>query len=119
MSRAKKILATLCLCLVLEFLFVGLLTHGVFAGRSRYVPYRPSVASPADGKKVNLKSPLKNDARFVFEDSDDLARYSGSFLAARDNTETCFRNCRVALTPRTITLAPKVSRYIFESVLNL
>ncbi len=119
MSRGKKILVALWLCLGLQFLFGALFAHGVFAGRSRYVPSGPGVASPTDAKKVDLSSPRNNDAEFVFGTCGELTRQSAGFLSARDTAEIYFQNCCAALMPYTVTLAPKASRCIIKSVLNL
>lgn len=119
MSRVKKILWTLWLCLILEFLLACFLWQGAFSGRSRYIASPSSATSPADAKSVKLDSPLRIDARFVFDERDELTRLSGHFLTARNLTASFFRSCRVALMPSTIILAPKVSRCIFKSVLNL
>lgn len=119
MSRVKKQLTALSVLASLEFLSLGFFTHGTFSWSTQYVPPLVKAASQTDAKAVKLDSPAKSDSRFVFKGVWRTDTRSGSFLTAKENAGVSFRSFVVLPVFSTIILAPKVSRYIFKSVLNL
>jgi hypothetical protein len=102
-----------------EFLFLGLFTNGTFSWTGQYVPILIKEALHTDAGGVKLDSPAKPDGGCVIERYGELTSGSGSFLAAKETAEVFLRNFIVLPLSLRIVLAPKVSRYIFKSVLIL
>lgn len=119
MSRVKKKVAGLAVLVGLEFLFLGLFTNGTFSWTNQYVPPLLKAAAHTDARAVRLDSPVKTDGRFVLERYTEPTPRSGSFLTAKENTEVPLRSFVIVRLFFRIILAPKVSRYIFKSVLNI
>jgi|SRR4030095_529025 hypothetical protein len=119
MSRVKKKLCVLSVLFSLEFLSLGFFTNGTFPWSTHYVPPLLKAASHTNASAVKLDSPAKTDDRFVLEMSDELKPRSGGFLTAKANAGVSFRRSMVVPLFFRIILAPKVSRYIFKSVLNI
>jgi hypothetical protein len=71
-----------------------------------------------DGKAVELDSPAETEDRFVERYGERTPR-SGYFLTAKKNAGVSPRSFVVVPLFFSINLAPKVSRYIFKSVLNI
>jgi hypothetical protein len=118
MSRVKKKLSVLSVLFSLEFLSLGFFTNGT-SWTNQYVPPLLKMALHTDARAVRLDSPAKTDGRFVHERYSESTPRSGSFLTAKENTEVPLRSFVIARLFFRITLAPKVSRYIFKSVLNI
>jgi hypothetical protein len=119
MSRVKKTALALSVLFSLEFLFLGLFADGTFSRTNQHVSplLKKSVLTGAG--TVKLDSPTKTDGGFVLERNGELTPRSGGFLAAKENVGISFRSFVVSPLFFRITLAPKVSRYISKSVLNL
>jgi hypothetical protein len=117
MSRVKKTSLALSVLFSLGFLSLGLFTNRTLSWTSQHVPLLLNAASYIDARTVKLDSPSKSDGRFVLDSYGESRPPSGVFLAAQE-TVGIFRR-RFVVRPlflRTL-LAPKVSRYIFKSVL--
>ena len=119
MSRAKKTLFVLSALFSLEFLSLGFFTNGIFSWTVRHVPPLLKAAPYTHDSAVKLDSPAKSDSRFVLERYAELTPDSAGFLTANENAEFSLRNLRVVPLRFRIILAPKVSRYISKSVLNI
>jgi len=104
----------------LEFLTLGFFANGTFSWRTQHVLPLLKVASHTDAGAVTLDSPAKTDGGFVLERYGELTPRSGGFLAAKENGGISLRSSFV-VSPVffRIILAPKVSRYIFKSVLSI
>jgi hypothetical protein len=119
MSRVKKKPLALSVLFSLEFLSLGLFTNGTFSWTNQYVPPLLKAASHTDASAVKLDSPAKTDGRFVFESSGEPTSPSGVFLTAKENIGISLRSFVVSPLFFRNILAPKVSRYISKSVLNI
>jgi hypothetical protein len=119
MSRAKKTLFVLSALFSLEFLSLGFFTNGIFSWTARHVPPMLKAARHSPDSAVKLDSPAKTDSRFVLERYAEQTPRSAGCLTANENTEFSPRNLRVVPLRFRIILAPKVSRYISKSVLNI
>lgn len=117
MSRAMKKLSALSVLFSLEFLSLGFFSNGTFARSTQYVPPR-LVASETDVKTAKLKSLSQSDTS-LFKGYGELTPGSGSFLIAKENAKASLRRFVVFAGFSAVILAPKVSLYIFKSVLNL
>ena len=110
MSRVKKKLSVLSVLLSLEFLSLGFFINGTFSWSNQHPP--PSL------KAAKFDSPAKTEGRSV-EKYSELTPRSGDFLTAKKNAGVSHRSFIVVPLFFRINLAPKVSRYIFNSVLNI
>jgi hypothetical protein len=119
MSRVKKILLASLAFFSLESLSPGFFNDGAFSWTTQHVPPLLKAASRANASAVKLDSPAKTNGRFVLERDGELTPHSGGFLAAIEKAGVSLRNFIVVPLFFRITLAPKVSRYIFKSVLNI
>jgi hypothetical protein len=115
MSRANRKLAALAVLLSLEFLSLGLLINGIFY--SSHTPF--SATARADGNAARLVFPGKPDGSFVPESYGEPTSQSGFFLTPNSHSGISRRRFVVSRLFIRTTLAPKVSRYISKSVLNL
>lgn len=118
MSRVKKNLSVLLVLLSLEFLSLGFFINGTFSWSNQHPPPSLKAASHMDGKAVKLDSPARTESRLV-ERYGELTPRSGEFLTAKKNVGVSHRSFIVVPVFFRINLAPKVSRYIFKSVLNI
>ncbi|HYA27225.1 MAG TPA: hypothetical protein VEI95_00300 [Acidobacteriota bacterium] len=119
MSRTKKILFVVSFLISAEFFSLPFITQGTFSWTTQHNPSRLKAAAHADANTVELASPAKTDGRSVLEMSDELSPRSGGFLTAKANAEFRFSGS-TAMPHRFRThFAPKVSRYITKSVLNI
>jgi hypothetical protein len=119
MSHVKKQLVALAVLFSLEFLSLGLFTHGTFSWTDQYVPPLLKAASHTDASAVKLDSPAKTDGGFVLETYGELTPRSGGLLTAKGNAEVFLQRFSVVPLSFRIILAPKVSRYLSKSVLIL
>src|SRR5262245_42419114 len=76
-------------------------------------------ATQTDATTVKLASPAKTDDVFVSGSNGEPTSRSGAFLTAKESLEISARSFVASPLFCRIILAPKVSRYIFKSVLNL
>ena len=119
MSRTKKILFAASVLFSAEFLCLPFLTYGIFSSTVQRIPSLLPAASHSNANTVKLDSPAKTERRFVLEMSDQVTPRSGGFLSARTNAEFPFRRSMAVPHRFRTTFAPKVSRYIAKSVLNI
>ena len=114
MSRVKKKLVALAVLFTLEFLSLGLCTNGSFSWSNQYI----LAATQTDATTVKLGSPAKTDHVFVSGSYGEPTPRS-AMLNANESLEISARSFFVSPCFCRIILAPKVSRYISKSVLNL
>ena len=119
MSRTKKILFVVSVLFSAEFLCLPYLTYGTFSSTVQRIPSLLKAVSHSNANTVKLDSPAKTEHRFVLEMSDPLTPRSGSFISAKADAEIPFRRFTAVAHRFRTTLAPKVSRYIAKSVLNI
>jgi len=119
MSRTKTILFAASVLFSAEFLCLPFLTYGIFSSTVQRMPSILPAASHSNASAVKLDAPAKTDRPFVLEMSDQLTPRSGGFLSARANAQFPFRRSIAVAHRFRTTLAPKVSRYIAKSVLNI
>ena len=120
MSRMKKILFGVSVLFGVEFLCLAFFTYGNFSWTNQHIPPLLKAAQHVNIDAVKLDSPAKTDGRFVREMSDEPTPLrSAGFINANENAEFPLGSfIPVPHRFRTI-LAPKVSRYISKSVLNI
>jgi len=119
MSCVKNILLASLALFSLESLSRGFFNDGAFSWTTQHRPPLLKLASHANASAVKLDSPAKTNGRFVLERDGELTPHSGGFLTAIENAGVSLQNFIVVPLFFRITLAPKVSRYIFKSVLNI
>ena len=119
MSPIKKTALALSAWFSLEFLFLGLFPNGTFARTNQYVPPLLRAASHTDAGVIKLVSPAKTDGAPVLESYGEVTPGSGSFLAANEIAEVFLQSFIVVPLSFRFILAPKVSRYLYKSVLIL
>jgi hypothetical protein len=115
MSRMKNKLAALAVLLSIELLSLGLFTGGTLYWSKQYTP----AAAQTDASAVQLGSPAKTDDGFVFGSYLEPTPRPGVFLTAKESLGISGRSFGVNGPFFQVILAPKVSRYISKSVLNL
>ena len=119
MSRVQKTAVALAVLFSLEFLSLGFFTNGTFSRGIHYVPPLLKAISHAHARAAKLDSLVKPDSRFVLESSGKPIPLSGGFLAAKEPAEVFLQSFIVVPLFFRIILAPKMSRYLSKSVLNL
>jgi hypothetical protein len=115
MSRVKKKLAALAFSFSLEFLPSGFFTSGTFSWTNQHIP----AAEDTDAGGRKLDSPVKTDGGVIVESYGERTSRSAVFLIAIENSKIFIRSFVIGPLFFRITLPPKVSRYISNSVLNL
>jgi hypothetical protein len=119
MSRTQKTLFVLSVLFGLEFFSLGFFAKGISSRTARHVPPLLKTAPHSPESAVTLDSPAKTDSRFILEKYADLTPGSTGFLSANENARFSLKNSRIVPLRFRIILAPKVSRYISKSVLNI
>lgn len=119
MSRMKKRLFALSVLLGVEFLSLGFFTTGTFSRGTHYVPPLLTATSHAHARAAKLDSLARPDSHFVLESSGEPIPSSGVFLTTKENGGISYRSSAVSSFFLKSILAPKVSRYISNSVLIL
>jgi hypothetical protein len=115
MSRVKKNFVALTVLFSLEFFSLGLFTNRIFSWTNQYVP----VAAHTDAGALKLVSPAKTDGGFILKSYGEPTPQSEAFLTATQKPGISIRSLVVSRLFLRIIFAPKVSRYISKSVLNL
>jgi hypothetical protein len=115
MSRVKKKLAAVAVLFTLELLSLGLFTNKTFSWGNQYI----LATTQTDATTVTLGSPAKTDDGFVFRSYGEPTPRSGIFLTPKESLGISARSFVANPFFCRIILAPKVSRYISKSVLNL
>jgi hypothetical protein len=120
MSRARIILWALLVVVSLQFLSQGFLKNGSFAPTDQ--PFAPLIKTVSDTPvgAAKLGFPATTAGRFVLDMYGELTPRSGDFLSAKQPAVISPRSF-IVIPPfvRMMILAPKVSRYISKSVLNI
>jgi hypothetical protein len=114
MSHVKNRLAALAVLVGIELLSLGL-----FTSETSWSNQHTLAGAQSDGGSVKLGSPAKTDDGFVFGSYGEPTPRSGVFLTAKEKPGIFVRSFGVSPPLFQIILAPKVSRYISKSVLNL
>jgi hypothetical protein len=114
MSRVKNRLAALAVLFGIELLPLGL-----FTGETSRSDQHTPAAAQTDASAVKLDSPAKTDGGFVFGNYVEPTPRSGAFLTAKEKPGIFVRSFVVNPPFFRIIFAPKVSRYIYKSVLTL
>jgi len=99
----------------LEFLFLGFFTNGIFSWTVRHVAPLLKGAPRTPESTVKLNFPAKT----VLEGYTGATSRSAEFLTANKNAKFSLKNLTTVPLRFRIILAPKVSRYISKSVLNI
>ena len=115
MSRLKKKLVALAVVFSVGFLSLGFFANGAFSRAA----LSPLNTSHANLSAIKLASLAKTAGCFVFKEYDELTPRSGNFLTAKETAQFSLRRYTVVPFRFRIILAPKVSRYISKSVLNI
>ena len=115
MSRVKKKTLALSVLFSLEFLSLGLFTNGTFSWTNQYVPPLLKAASHTDASVVKQYSSAESGSRVDLKTYDQPTPRSEKFLTA----DVSLRSFTIVPPHCRVTLAPKVSRYIAKSVLNI
>ena len=119
MLRETKILLASLVLLGLQFLSHGLFANGTFSRATQPMPPVLESASHANAGAAKLDSPARTAGTFLLDSYGELAPRPAGFLSAKENAEISPRSS-IAIGPFIgMTLAPKVSRYISKSVLNI
>jgi hypothetical protein len=119
MSRTKKILFVVSMLFSAESICLPFLTYGTASWTIRHNPPLLKAASHRNTNTFKLESPAKTEGRSVLEISDEPTPRSVEFLTANAKPEYRFRSSMAAPHHFRTILAPKVSRYIAKSVLNI
>ena len=119
MSCVKKILWASLAFFSLESLSQVLVTEGTFFRSPPNVPPLFNAVSHNNVRAVKLCTPEKTAGRFAFEKHSEPVSCAADCLAAKENTAVSPRNFLAAPHFFRGILAPKISRYIFKSVLNI
>jgi hypothetical protein len=119
MLRAKKRFFVLSALFSLEFLSLGLLANGLFSWAAGHVPPLLNAAARINARAVTSDSRVKIDRVFVLEQYGESPAQPAGFITLRGNGEPSRRRAIAALRFAKIVLAPKISRYISKSVLNI
>jgi hypothetical protein len=119
MSRATGKLAVFYVLFCLEFIPSAFFADGILAARTLHVSPLLTSAPKSDAAPFELGSPAEADGRFGFERYGEPTRRAGDFLTERNRPRLIQRSLPVVPRLFRITLAPKVSRCIRHSVLNI
>lgn len=119
MLHAKKTLFVLPALFGLEFLFLGFFTNGIFSWTVRHVTPLLKGAPRTPESTVELNFPAKTVRRCVLEGYTEPTSRSAEFLTPNQNAKFSLKNLTTVPLRFRIILAPKVSRYISKSVLNI
>jgi uncharacterized membrane protein YedE/YeeE len=119
MLHAKKTLFVLPALFGLEFLFLGFFTNGIFSWTVRHVAPLLKGAAGTPERTVQLNFPAKIVHGFALEGYNDRTPRSAGFLIANENAKFSLKNLTTVPLRFRVILAPRVSRYISKSVLNI
>jgi len=115
MSRLKEKLVALAVVFSVGFLSLGFFANRAFSRAA----LSPLNTSHANLSAIKLASLAKTAGCFVLKEYDELTPRSGNFLTAKETAQFSLRRYTVVPFRFRIILAPKVSRYISKSVLNI
>ena len=116
--KTKPLLAALML-LSLGFISVSLLIQGPFARTAQSIPPLQKATSLGDASSAKIGFPAPPAAYFAPEMFGDLTRSSKDFSTAKEIARVLPRSVVVVRHFPITVSAPKVSRYISKSVLNI
>ena len=115
MPRVKKQLFTLSVLFSFGFMFLGFFAYGTFSWTTQHVSRSLKAAPCADASVVKQYSPAESGSRVDLKTYDQPTPRSEKFLTA----DVSLRSFTIVPPHYRVTLAPKVSRYIAKSVLNI
>ena len=118
MSRLKEKLVALAVVFSVGFLSLGFFANRAFSRAAEHV-LSPLNTSHANLSAIKLASLAKTAGCFVLKEYDELTPRSGNFLTAKETAQFSLRRYTVVPFRFRIILAPRVSRYISKSVLNI
>lgn len=121
MSRVKTILLASLVLLSLEFLSPSLFTNGVFYRSAKPIPavLKASSHDNAGAAKAKINNPATTAADLLLEIYGELTPRWESVLASNEKAGVAPRSVIVVPHEFSVIFAPKVSRYISISVLNI
>jgi hypothetical protein len=119
MSRVKTILLAALVLLSLEFLSPSPFTNRVFYRSAQPIPVKLTPISHNVAGAAKIDIPATTAADLVLEMYGELTPRSGSVLVSNENAGVARRSVIVVPHVFIVILAPKVSRYISKSVLNI
>lgn len=119
MSTLKTIFSAALVFSSLVFLSPNLFTNGAIDWSARPVTALPKAASHDVAGNAAIEIPATTAAHFILEIYGELPPRSESFLTASENAGVPARSVIVVPHLFTVIFAPKVSRYISKSVLNI
>ena len=119
MSRVKTILLAALVLLSLEFLAPSFFTNRVFYRSAQPIPAQLQAASRDDAGAARIDIPATTAAQFALEMYGELTPRSAGFFTAKENPGVPPRRVIVVRQLFTMIFAPKVSRHISKSVLNI
>jgi hypothetical protein len=114
MSRMKNKVAALAVLVGIELLSLSLFTSGTSWSNQHTL-----AGAQSDASAVKLGSPGKTDGGLVLGSYIEPTPRSGALLTEKEKPGIFVRSFVVSPAFYRIILAPKVSRYISKSVLNL
>jgi hypothetical protein len=121
MSRVKTILLAALVLLSLAFLSPSLFTSGAIDRSAQPIPavLKATSHDNAGAAKAKINIPATTAAQFILEMYGELPPRSEGFLTTSENAGVARPS--VIVVPHVFLgiLAPKVSRYISKSVLNI
>jgi hypothetical protein len=103
----------------LEFVSPGFFANGTISQSTRHVPPLLKIAPDAEAKAAKLSSPAETGRRFVPERYGEPTPRPGDFFTAQKRPRLSHQGFIVLPLFFRIILAPKVPRYISNSVLNI
>src|SRR5262245_54756908 len=115
MSRVKKRLVALAVLFSFEFLSLSLFTSRTFSWTNQHIP----APVHTDAGVFKLDFSVKTDGGLVLESYGEPTSRPAVFFIVTENLGIFIRSFVVGSLFFRITLAPKVSRFISKSVLNL
>jgi len=121
MSRVNKQLSTLPVLFSLGLLSLGFFTPGTFSWTTEHVlvPRLLNATSRTDASVAQSYSQAKAGGRIDLTADDEPTPCSGKFLTARVIWQVSVISFVIVPLRFRIIFAPKVSRYISKSVLNI
>ena len=119
MPRVKKQLFTLSVLFSFGFMLLGFFAYGTFSWTTQHVSRSLKAAPRADASVVKQHSPAESGSRVDLKTYDQPTPRSEKFLTAGENADVSLGSFTIVPPHCRVTLAPKVSRYIAKSVLNI
>ena len=119
MSHETKILLASLVLLSLQFLSHGLFANGAFSRATQAMPPVLKSVTHANAGRAKSAFPAGTAGRSLLDTSGERTPRPAGFLKAKENAGILPRSFIAVGSFLAMTLAPKVSRYISKSVLNI